>query len=251
MLLQGRTAIITGGNAGIGAAITRIFLEHGAHVVVTYKTDPQQAADFINQTRREGQTLEALQVDLTDRAATINAVNQAVAVLNGQVDILVNNAGHLLKRQPLADMTEDFFEAVMDVNLKTAFRVTQAVLPCIKEGGSIVNMSSLAAFDGGGAGAAVYSAAKAALIALSRGMAKEFAPRGIRVNAVAPGFIGNTAFHNTFTPPEAQQGMIGRIPLGRGGTPDDVAGAVLYLASDLSAFLTGEVIQVNGGMVFL
>jgi 3-oxoacyl-[acyl-carrier protein] reductase len=251
MLLKGRTALITGGNAGIGAAITQKFLENGAHVVFTYKTDPQQAADFVAQARRDGQTLEALQVDLTDRAATLNTVNQAVGLLNGQVDILVNNAGHLLKRQSLADMTEDFFDAVMDVNLKSAFRVTQAALPCIKQGGSIVNMSSLAAFDGGGAGAAVYAASKAALLALSRGMAKEFSPRGIRVNAVAPGFIANTAFHNTFTPPEAQQATIGKIPLGRGGTPDDVAGAVLYLASDLSSFLTGEVIQINGGMAFL
>jgi 3-oxoacyl-[acyl-carrier protein] reductase len=251
MLLKGRSALVTGGNTGIGAAIAKMFAEQGAHVVITYFKGEAEAREVCASQTREGQIFEMLQLDATDRAAVPQVVARAVELLGGRLDILVNNAGHLIKRVPLAEMEEDFFEAVMDINLKSAFRVTKAALPCMPSGANIVNMSSLAAFNGGSGGAAVYAASKGALISLTRGMAKEFAPRGIRVNAVAPGFIANTAFHNTFSTPEAQANMVNDTLLKRGGTSDDVAGAVLYLASELSAFITGEVIQINGGAALL
>jgi 3-oxoacyl-[acyl-carrier protein] reductase len=251
MLLQGRTALITGGNTGIGAGIAKSFAEHGAHVLITYFKGEQEARAVCAAEKRAGQIFDTLQLDATDRAAVPDVVARAAEMLGGKLDILVNNAGHLLKRVPLAEMDEDFFEAVMDVNLKSTFRVTKAALPFIPSGGNIVNMASLAAFNGGSAGAGAYAASKGAVVSLTRGMAKEFAARGIRVNVVAPGFIANTAFHNTFSTPEAQANMVNDTLVKRGGTPADVAGTVLYLVSDLSAFVTGEVIQINGGAALL
>lgn len=249
LLREGCAALVTGGNTGIGAAVALALAKHGANVAITYRKGVEGAQQVVSAIEQIGCKALALQVDVTQRAAVRAAVDQAAQTLGGRIDVLVNNAGDLIRRQKLEDMEEDFWDAVIDVNLKSVFLVTQAALPYLQNG-RIINMSSLAGFDGGGPGAAVYATAKAGIIALTRGMAKEFAPRGITVNAVAPGFIANTGFHNTFTAPEAQQGMIARTPLGRGGTPDDVAGAVLYLASEYASFITGEVIQVNGGLAF-
>lgn len=251
-LLAGRNALVTGGGSGIGAAIALMLAQHGANVAVTYLGSQQGAQEVTKQIETLGRTAFAQQMDAT-QVNSVNAGIQAIgAALSGSIDILVNNAGNLVKRCAIMDMDEALYDAIMDVNVKSTFLVTKAVLPFMNRGkGRIINMSSLAAQDGGGAGAAIYAASKGAVLTLTRGMAKEFAPRGITVNAVAPGFIANTNFHNTFTAPEVQQSIVSRIPIGRGGEAEDVAGAVLYLASDLAGFLTGEIIQINGGAMFI
>jgi 3-oxoacyl-[acyl-carrier protein] reductase len=153
-------------------------------------------------------------------------------------------------RRPLPDITDEFYRAVMDVNLLTAVLCTQAVAPGMieRKRGAIVTLTSLAAHNGGGPGAAVYAAAKAAVMAFTKGIARDLAPHGIRVNGVSPGLIGGTYFHGKFTPPEAFAAAVKTIPLGRAGTPQDVARVVAFLASEDAAFLVGETIEINGGM---
>ena len=177
------------------------------------------------------------------------AVGDALAHF-GRIDILVNNAGGLLGRHGLTEMGEAFFHDVMNVNALTTFLCCQAVAPGMiaRGSGAIVNLTSLAAHNGGGPGASVYSAAKAAVLALTKAYAKELAPHGIRVNAVSPGLIGGTPFHKTFTAPEAFAATVKTIPLGRAGTPDDVANVIAFLAGPDAAYLAGETIEINGGM---
>jgi 3-oxoacyl-[acyl-carrier protein] reductase len=250
--LLGKTALVTGGAAGIGAGIVRWLASEGADVMIGYYSHEDEAETLLNEVRESNRVGGGMvHIDVTKPDVVREAVAEAADAFAGRLDILVNNAGHLLKRVPIAEMEEDFWHSVIDVNLGSVYRVSKAVLPFMPKGGRIVNLSSLAAFDGGGPGAAAYAAAKGGVLTLTRGLAKEFAPKGITVNAVAPGFIEDTAFHNTFTAKEAQQGMIDRTLVKRGGTVDDVAAAVAYLASDEAGFITGEVIQLNGGVVFL
>ena len=168
----------------------------------------------------------------------------------GGVDILVNNAGGLVKRVPIAEFDNDHFNTVMNVNLKSAFLMSQLVLNILKEkkSGKIINLSSQAAHDGGGPGAAAYAASKGGIWTFTKSLAKEAAPFGINVNCVSPGFIGNTTFHNTFTPKEARDQMPSKILLGRTGEAQDIANVVLFLASDFSNYMTGQSIEVNGGL---
>jgi 3-oxoacyl-[acyl-carrier protein] reductase len=146
-------------------------------------------------------------------------------------------------------MDEAFFDAVMDLNLKSTFLVTKAVVPHMAKGGAIVNLSSLAGRDGGGPGASIYATSKGAVMTLTRGLAKELGPQGIRVNALCPGLIG-TSFHDIFSKPEGRAAVAGNTPLRREGTPDEVAAAVAFLASDDAAFLTGTNVDINGGLAF-
>jgi 3-oxoacyl-[acyl-carrier protein] reductase len=157
----------------------------------------------------------------------------------------------MVGRVPFAEMSDEHWHKVIDVNLSSALYCTRAALPYMRSGwGRILNMSSLAARNGGGPGSGAYAAAKAGLLGLTRGLAKELAPRGITVNAVAPGLILETPFHETFNTEAGRQAAIATIPLGRGGVPNDVAGAVLFLVSDLADFITGEVTEINGGAWF-
>ena len=207
--------------------------------------------EAVKQIQKMGQEAVLFQADLTESGAAERLVRDAAEALGGKIDILFNNSGSMVKRVPNAEVTEEYYTQVMDVNFKTTVFACKAVIPYMKAngGGKIINMASLAAHDGGGPGASLYAASKAAIIAYTKGLAKEVAPYGINVNAVAPGFIGDTPFHETFTPKEAQEATMARIPLGRAGKPIDVAGAVLYLASELSDFLTGETIDINGGVL--
>jgi 3-oxoacyl-[acyl-carrier protein] reductase len=176
---------------------------------------------------------------------------QAADELGGHIDILVNNAGSLVGRVLVVEMSDEHWHRVIDVNLTSALYCTRAALPYMSTGwGRIVNVSSLAAHNGGGGGAVAYGAAKAGVIGLTRGLSKELAPKGITVNAVAPGFILGTPFHATFTPPEKQKTVISNIPLKRAGTPEDIANAILFLVSDMASFITGEVTDINGGSWF-
>ena len=242
--LTGKTAVITGGNIGIGKAFSLALARCGASVVATYFTSDFE--DFAE----EGQTIYGLSLDATDSAQVNKVMAEAAQKLGGKIDILINNAGGLLGRVLTSEMSDEHFHNVMDVNFSSTFYCTRAVQPYMPDGGRIVNLSSLAAHDGGGNGSVIYSASKAAVIGFTRGMAKELGARRITVNALAPGFIANTTFHNTFTPDAVQQAIIGKTPLGRGGTPDDVANAALYLVSDMGSFITGELMEINGGLYF-
>jgi len=246
--LTGKTALVTGGNVGIGRAISLALTSSGADVAITYFDKDDRT---VGEIQAMGRQAFSFRLDATDSAMVNLVMAQAAQVLGGHIDILINNAGHLVGRVPIAEMSDEHWHKVINVNLTTAFYCSRAVLPYMKTGwGRIVNSSSLAAHDGGGPGAVAYSAAKAGVIGLTRGLAKEFAARGITVNAVAPGFIGGTAFHNTFTAKETQDAIVSRIPVKRAGTADDVAGTVLFLCSDLAAFVTGEVVEINGGIWF-
>ncbi len=249
--LTGKVALVTGGNAGIGKAACQELARHGADVVVDYRSHAETAQELVQEIRAMGRRAIAIEADVTRKEA-VEAMMAEAARRMGRVDILFNNAGHLVERCPVAVMSEELWQQIVDVNLKSAFLCSQAVLPYMRPQGwgRIVNNASIAAHDGGGPGAAIYAAAKAGLIGFTRGLAKEYATHGITVNAVSPGFIANTAFHETFTRPEAQQNMVNASVLKRAGTPQDVAGAVVFLASEGASFLTGELIEINGGLGF-
>lgn len=249
--LTGKAALVTGGNIGIGAAISRALAACGAKVALTYYSHQGAATDTVTQISEAGGEAAAFQLDATDSAQVNHVVQQAAEALGGRLDILVNNAGHLVQRSLIQDMDDALWHQVINVNLSSAFYCIRAALPLMNDGGSIVNMASLAARNGGGTGAAAYAASKAGVIGFTRGLAKELAPRGIRVNVLAPGFIVDTPFHETFTGAQNYDSIIQAIPLKRAGVPDDVAYAVLYFVSDMGGWVTGQVAEINGGTWFV
>jgi 3-oxoacyl-[acyl-carrier protein] reductase len=247
--LAGKTGLVTGGNTGIGRAIALALAQAGADVALTYFSNPGEQT--VTAIRALGRKSLALRMDATDSEEVNQVVPQLARALDGHIDILINNAGYLVGRVLVDEMSDEHWHTVINVNLTSAFACTRAALPYMRSGwGRIVNMSSLAARNGGGPGAVAYGAAKAGLVGFTRGLAKELAPRGITVNAVAPGLILETPFHDTFNTEEGRQAAIAAIPLRRGGVPNDVAGAVLFLVSDLAGFITGEVTEINGGAWF-
>jgi 3-oxoacyl-[acyl-carrier protein] reductase len=246
--IQG-VALVTGAGAGLGRACALTLGQRGARVAVHYMKSRDGAEEVVASLNAAGTEAQAFQGDLT-KSADVQSLVEAVTNRFGSIDILVNNAGDLMKRTPLLEMSEEFFHAVMDVNLTSAFLMCKAVGAGMvaRKRGVIINMSSLAAWNGGGPGAGAYAAAKGAVLSLTKALAKELAPHGIRVNCVAPGLIGETAFHGRFTAPAAFDNAAKSVLLGRAGTPEEVATVVAFLASSDSAFLTGETIEINGGM---
>lgn len=250
--LSGKTALVTGGNIGIGAGISLRLAENGANVALTYFSHKEAADETVQQIQAAGGQARAFQLDATNSGQVNDVLKQVADSFGGKLDILVNNAGHMIKRVPTEEMSDEHWHKVIDTNLSSTFYCTRAALPYLKvNGGRIVNMSSLGARNGGGFGAAAYAASKAGTIGLTRANAKEFAPFGITVNCLAPGFIVDTPFHETFTGVEKYDGIVEGIPLKRAGVPDDVAGAVLYFVSDLGAWITGQVAEINGGVWFV
>lgn len=237
--LSGRTALITGGGVGIGAAIAQRLASAGAHVVLTYRSH-QPPPEFTS-----------IQVDASDEQQVRAAVDSAVDAL-GSLDILVNNVGGLLARATLDTLDLATWRAVLSVNLDSMFLFSHHAVPHLSPNGAgrVVNIASLAGHTGGHPGALAYATAKAGVFGFTRALATELAPRGITVNALAPGFIDATPFHDTFTTVESKQRTVAGIPLGRAGQPGDVAGAAAWLASDDAAFVSGAVIDVNGGQYF-
>ncbi|HVX07999.1 SDR family NAD(P)-dependent oxidoreductase [Humibacter sp.] len=237
-----RTALVTGGATGIGLGIAEAFLREGTRVAITRNASPVPDA--------LADRVVAERMDATDSAEVTETVARLAHALGGRIDVLVNNAGGLVARRATDGMDDEHWHHVIDLNLSSVFYVVRAALPFMAEGGRIVNISSLAAHNGGGAGAAAYAAAKAGVEGFTRALAKELGPRGIAVSAVAPGLILETPFHERFTPQADQQATIAATPLRRAGTPADVAATTLYLASDAGGFASGTVVAVNGAAAF-
>ena len=245
-LLEGKNAIITGGSRGIGKGIAQIFANHGANVAFTYASSIEAA----NELEKELTGLGVKARGYKSNAANFNECEELiknVAEDFGSIDILINNAG-ITKDNLLMRMSEEDFDQVIEVNLKSVFNMTKAVQRTMlkQRNGSIINMSSVVGVKGN-AGQANYAASKAGIIGFSKSMALELGSRNIRTNVIAPGFI-ETEMTGKLDE-KTVEGWRESIPLKRGGTPEDIANACVFLASDLSSYITGQVIQVNGGML--
>jgi 3-oxoacyl-[acyl-carrier protein] reductase len=247
--LSNQVALVTGSGGGIGRAIAIELAGCGAKVAVHYFGNKTGAEETVGVIRQAGGEAVLLQADVTDLEQIQALVQQAEQAFGTGIDILVNNAGNLVERRSIENMTYDLYKQIIDVNLTSTVFVSKAVIPGMKAkgAGSIVNMSSLAAHNGGGPGSGIYAAAKGAIHTLTKSMAKELAPHSIRVNCVSPGFIEETKFHAAFTPPEARKASIAAIPLGRSGVPQNISGVVAFLVSSYSAFIAGETVEINGG----
>lgn len=246
--LHGRHALVTGGASGIGRAVVLRLARAGADVAFTHLThDP---APVVEEVRRLGRRAVAVQLDARHSWDVDTAVRQAADALGGRVEVLVNNVGGLVERRSLVDTDDTLWHRVLDLNLSSVFYATRATLRLMPDGGRVVTVGAQAAISGGGTGSVPYVTAKAALEGFTRALARELGPRRITVNAVAPGFVTSTPFHATHTPEPAQRAAVAGTALGRAGQPDDVAEAVAYLASDAAAFVTGAVLDVNGGAGF-
>lgn len=249
MRFKDKVAIVTGGGRDIGKSISLRLASEGAKVVINYRSDEAAAKATLDEIEAAGGTALLARADVTRADEVAGLVKAATDAFGGKVDILVNCAGGMVARKTLAEMDEAFFDTVMDLNLKSAFLVTKAVLPHLESGAAIVNIASQAGRDGGGPGASIYAASKGALMTLTRSWAKELGPQGIRVNALNPGLIG-TSFHDIFSKPEGRAAVAGNTPLRREGHPDEVAAAVAFLASGDASFLTGTNVDINGGLFF-
>ncbi len=248
--LEGKRALVTAGGQGIGLATLKRLREAGCSVALHYFSSAPETAAWYHHGDHPAPV--ALQADLTKEGEAKRLVEEAAEALGG-LDILVNNAGSLIARRSLGEVDAEFWRESIDLNVTSMLWVTQAALPYLVEAGgsggaSIVNLASLAGRKGGHPGSLVYSTAKGAILTWTRALATELAPHGIRVNAVAPGFILGTSFHATHTTEASAKATIEAIPLGRAGNPDDVARAVVYLASEYSGFITGATLDINGGV---
>ena len=244
-LLAGKTALITGATRGIGRAIALRFAAEGADVAFTYRSQHEAAQSLVSELEAMGVRAKAY----TSDAASFEDAHKVVEDVKetfGRIDVLVNNAG-ITKDGLMMRMDEAQWDAVIDTNLKSAFNFIHACTPVMarQRSGSIISMSSVVGVSGN-AGQCNYSASKAGLIGLTKSMAKEMGPRGIRANCIAPGFIATDM--TGALPENVRQEWEKQIPLRRGGTPEDVAGVALFLASDLSTYVTGQVVNCCGGM---
>jgi 3-oxoacyl-[acyl-carrier protein] reductase len=244
---EGRTAIVTGASRGIGRAIAVELAREGCSVLVNYNTNAAAAEEVVAEIRSFNVRADAVQADVSQTADVERLVAAALAAFDNKIDILVNNAG-ITRDQLIMRMSEDDFSSVLDTNLKSAFLMTKAVLrPMLRARyGRIVNITSISGIMGN-AGQANYSASKAGLIGLTRSIAREVASRNITCNAVAAGVIDTDIWQGV--PQAAIDALLTMIPLGRKGTPQDIATAVAFLASEQSSYITGQVLNVDGGLV--
>jgi 3-oxoacyl-[acyl-carrier protein] reductase len=251
LALTDKVALVTGASSGIGAATASLFSELGARVAIGYNTSEDRAKLVQAQIRSKGGEALIFRADVTS-APEIRLLVDQVSSAIGPIDILVNNAGSLLERLPILTLTEERWDAVMDLNLKSAVLCSQAVAASMVErrSGSIVNIGSIAGRNGGGPGAGPYAVAKGGLMTFTRSLAKELAPHGVRVNCVSPGVI-DTPFHEVFSTPEMMENFVRMIPLGRVGTSLECAKAIAFLASEAASFVVGETLEVNGGQLML
>lgn len=245
-LLEGKVALITGASRGIGKGIAESFVRHGATVAFTYLSSDEKARALEQELSAQGGVAKGFRSDASKYDSAHQLVDDVLAAF-GKIDIVVNNAG-ITRDNLLMRMTEEQWDEIMEINLKSAFNLTKAVIkPMLKaRSGSIVNMSSVVGVKGN-AGQANYAASKAGMIGFTKSVAAELGSRNIRCNAIAPGFI-ETEMTGALDE-KVVQGWRDAIPLKRGGTTEDVANLTVFLASDMSAYITGQVINVDGGML--
>lgn len=244
--LQGQAVLVTGASSGIGAGCARAFGEHGARVAVHYHQGELAAKAVVDAIVASGGQAFAVQGDLR-HSSECQRVVEATAARWGRIDVLVNNAGSMVQRASIVELTDQIFDEVMDLNVRSMLMCTKYAVAHMKDGSSVINLTSVAAHTGGGPGALMYAASKGFISVVTKGLARELVARGIRVNAVAPGVI-QTPLHDRFSTPEHLEAMRQGIPMGRLGLADECAGAFLYLAStELSSYVTGQVLAVNGG----
>lgn len=249
MKLKGKVAIVTGGARDIGRAVSVKLAREGAKVAFNFFASGEQAEASLNAIHDAGGEAIAVGGDMTKQEDVDRLVAETTASYGEKIDILVNVAGGLVARKTIEETDVDFVDFVMRLNYLSTFMVTKAVLPYMGDGGSIVNFSSQAARDGGGPGAWAYAASKGAISTMTRGWAREFGPKNIRVNALCAGMIATT-FHDTFTKGEVRRNVANATPLRREGQAEEVADTVAYLASDEASFLTGVNLDINGGLYF-
>lgn len=247
--LQGKAALVTGASSGIGYAAAVALAAHGARVAVHYFKNESGAGEAVARIKNAGGEAFAIRADVRNTVDVKRLVDDVTARF-ASIDILVNNAGSLVARQKILALTEERWDEIMNLNLKSAFLCSQAVAAGMMErkSGAIVNVTSIAGRNGGGPGAIAYATAKGALITFTKGLAKEMAAYGVRVNAVSPGVVW-TPFHEVFSTEEALENFRKATPLGRIGKPEEVADTIVYLASERASFLIGETIEVNGGLL--
>ena len=247
--LAGKNILITAGAQGIGESITRHFIDSGANVAIHYFSSADTANSLVEYAGRQGVKAVAIGGDLTQEADANDVVEKTVQTFGG-LDILINNAGSLVARRLLGEIDAAFWTKVMDINMTSMMFVSRAAVPHLgkNENSSIVNLASLAGRKGGHPGSLVYATSKGAILTFTRALSTELGAQGTRVNAVAPGLILGTSFHNTHTTKESAAKTIAGIPILRAGNAADVARAVLYLASEYDGFITGATLDINGGV---
>lgn len=249
MRLKNKVAIVTGGSRDIGRAVSYQLAKEGAKVVINYHGNVANAEETLKMIKDNGGEAIIVKGDVTKSAEVAELINKTREAFGDEINILVNVAGGMVARKPTLELDEEFWDAVMDLNLKSVFLVSKATIPYMKSGASIVNLSSLAGRDGGGPGASAYATAKGGIMTYTRSLAKELGPKNIRVNAVLPGMIATT-FHDTFSKPEVRVNVANATLLKREGTASEVADLVVYLASDQSSYITGTNVDINGGLNF-
>jgi 3-oxoacyl-[acyl-carrier protein] reductase len=246
--LNGKVALVTGSSSGIGRATAEALAANGARVAINFHRNETGASEARAQITAAGGSAIVIQADVT-RASEVQALVEQTVAEFGPIDILVNNAGSLVERLKILELSEERWDEVIDLNLKSAFLCCRAVAGSMMErqAGAIINVSSIAGRNGGALGSIHYSTAKGGVITFTKGLAKELGPYGVRVNAVSPGVI-DTPYHEQFSSPEMMKTYAGMIPFGRIGTPREVANVICFLASDAASYLAGETIEINGGM---
>tara|TARA_R110001592_G_scaffold239185_1_gene499103 strand:+ start:395 stop:1150 length:756 start_codon:yes stop_codon:yes gene_type:complete len=247
--LKGKVAVVTGGARDIGRAVCVKLAKEGAKVVVNYFDNESDRDATLEAIKAVGGEAIAVYADVTKQEDINNMVDKTKEAFGEKVDILVNVAGGLFARKTIEEVDGKFYDLVMNVNFKSTVFVTQAFKALMGKGGSIINFASQAARDGGGPGSGLYAASKGAVSTYTRSLAKEFGPQGIRVNALCPGMIA-TKFHDDFTKDQVRVNVANATPLRREGKAEEVADLVAYLASDESSFLTGNNVDINGGLAF-
>lgn len=246
--LKDKVVLVTGSSTGIGAAVAKAFGANGAMVAVHYNNSKSEAGQVAAEIERTGGKASVMQGDVTDSAVCARLVDETVSHF-GRIDVLINNAGGIIKRIPIAEISDDMFSKVVQLNMRSALMCTRAAAAQMKKtgGGAIINVTSIAARHGGAAGAVLYAGTKGFISTITRGFAKELVNDNIRVNAVSPGVI-LTPLHERFSTPEMLEGFKATIPMNRLGEVDECTGAFLFLASaQMSGYITGQIIEVNGG----